>query len=363
MDDGGAASARASGDDPALLAAASFAASHLLQGTGPLPMAEVLTLLGETVGASRACLVAAQVPPPGSDAGPRMDVRHQWGASGVPRLHAGPNGWLSYPPRWLAAMQRGDLVVGRARDLTEAERSLLEAEGTRAMVLAPVWSGDRLYGHLSVCDGSRERSWSASELELLRAIANVVGGAIDRRATVAALERRGAILRIASEIAVALHDVEDPEAHVPRLLEQVRSATRTQSAWLRVLDRSAAEPATVTVAEAVAPGSGPARPDGLAEAIGSLAPSAAASGAVLLEPDAAGEDAWERAALDRRRTSRWMAVPVAAGEPGAVTIAALGVEADQPRAWDDGEVEGLRVVATALATARRRAARDGRDGR
>ncbi len=362
-----------------LLAVVTAAGERLLRGTGPLPVADVLAMLGEALSASRVALIAARFAD--EETVPRMDVRHQWCAPGMPRLHPGPHGWYPYFGRWHMALRRGESITSRSRDLPDQERAAIEAAGVRTIALAPVFCDDGWYGHLSADDSQRERAWSPLEIETMRAVAHIIGGAIDRRRTTSSLERRVAVLDVATEATRTLPDASNPYTALDPLLESLRRATHTRAAWLCVAEMAGGRESLVVQAEATAPGAQATDREGLQATIASLLAPGGVEGdggrspgaglgapvgtdTILMDQPLAGRDAWERAAMDRPTLGSWIAVPVIAdrsmdGTDGRLLV--LGLDAERPRAWDEGEVEGLRIIAAAMACALRTP--DGSTGR
>ena len=356
-----------------LLAVVTAAGERLLRGTGPLPVADVLAMLGEALSASRVALIAARLAD--EETVPRMDVRHQWCAPGMPRLHPGPHGWYPYFGRWHMALRRGEPITSRSRDLPDQERAAIEAAGVRTILLAPVFCDDGWYGHLSADDSQRERAWSPLEIETMRAVANIIGGAIDRRRTTSSLERRIAVMDVATEATRSLPDSANAYEILDPLLENLRRATHARAAWLCVAEQQGDRTSLVVQAEAAAPGAQAVDRVGLQATIEHLlAPGGRDAAAfrglaadavlgtpvgpdtILMDQPLAGRDAWERAAMDRPSLGSWIAVPVIAdgsmdGTSGRLLV--LGLDAERPRAWDEGEVEGLRVIAAAMACALR----------
>ncbi len=327
-------------------------------------------MLGEAISASRVALVAARLAD--EETVPRMDVRHQWCAPGVTRLHPGPNGWYPYFGRWHMALRRGEPITSRSRDLPDQERGAVEAAGVRTIALAPVFCDEGWYGHLSADDSQRERAWSPLELEAMRAIAHLIGGAIDRRRTTSSLERWSAVLGVATEATRSLPGSATPYAAADPLLESLRRATRARAAWLCLAERQEGGISLSVRVEALSPGAQAVDRTGLEATVAHLLepgggdgsggsggiglPVAVGPDTILMDRPMAGHDAWERAAMDRPPLGSWVAVPVVAdasmdGTSGRLLV--LGLDAERPRSWDDGEVEGLRVIAAAMACALR----------
>jgi hypothetical protein len=342
-----------------LLEAVAFAAERLLGPPDQVRMSEVLLVLGRAAGASRVALVAASDASAGLP--PRMEVRHQWTAVGVERVQPASTGWHRYPVRWQRELEVGTTIAGPARAFPPGERAVLEAAGCRTIMLVPVVVGDRWYGHLEIGDAT-ERTWTAHELESLRAAAGIVGSGIAHRQALGTLERRGAILAAAGGATSLLLEATHWRAALPRVLDDLRTATRTRSAWAYGPDPGRPGRRATLLYEVIAPG---ARPAGGHPRILELSPEAtslleqghhvhdrlpgAGAGA---DPGAGGAHADPmREALMLRGVASWVMVPldIEAGGLGVV-----GLDSELPRAWGEGEVEGLHVLAGALRAAIRR---------
>jgi diguanylate cyclase (GGDEF)-like protein/PAS domain S-box-containing protein len=101
--------------------------------------------------------------------------------------------------RWLREFRRGGCVFGRLADLPRAERAVLEPSGVRAIALHPVLDDGRLWGLLGIDDCRQERIWLKSELDALRALAELLGGAVGRDRAGVELGRREGMFRLLAE--------------------------------------------------------------------------------------------------------------------------------------------------------------------
>jgi hypothetical protein len=332
-----------------LLEAVAFAAERLLGPSDQARLPEVLLALGQAAGASRVALIAAQNSR--SETAPRMEVRHQWTAKGVARLQPTNTGWPRYPERWHEELERGTTIAGPSRAFPRAERAVVEATGCHAIMLVPVVVGDRWYGHLEIGDLAEDRTWTPQELEALRAAAGIVGSGIAHRQALAALERRSSILAAVGEATSLLLEANNWRAALPRVLDSLRTATRTRSAWAYGPDSGRPGKRAALLYEVLAPG---ARPAGGHPRILDLSPEASsllAQGHHVHDRLPAADPDPMRESLMLRGVAAWVMVPMDLG-PGSMGL--VGLDSELPRAWTEGEVEGLHVLAGALRAAIRR---------
>jgi hypothetical protein len=280
-----------------------------------------------------------------------MEVRHQWAAPGIARMQPSSTGWPRYPDRWHAELERGTTIAGPSRTFPAAERTVVEAAGCHAIMLVPVVVGDRWYGHLEIGDTAAERTWTPQELEALRAAAGIVGSGIAHRQALASLARRSAILSAVGGATSLLLEASNWRAALPRVLDNLRTATRARSAWAYGPDPGRPGKRVTLLYEVLAPG---ARPAGGHTRILELSPEAAALLAqghhVHDRLPAAGPNPLQEALL-LRGVASWVMVPM---DLGSGAIGLVGLDTELPRPWVEGEVEGLHVLAGALRAAIRR---------
>ena len=163
-------------------AIASIAQRFLVEVDFDTAAAEVLALLGEATGACRVYLYGVEV---GADGGPRARRRREWTASGAPERRDGPF-WDELPmsaPELSALGQplsRGETLALSAEEFGEPLRSELAASGTRAVLCVPIFVGREWWGFIGVEDCRRARTWRETEIDALRAAADIAGAAAAR---------------------------------------------------------------------------------------------------------------------------------------------------------------------------------------
>ncbi len=85
------------------------------------------------------------------------------------------------------SLKRGETISLQVRDLTGADRDLLESLGIKSLVLAPIMVEESGWGIIGLDNCVSEREWTDAEQDSLRAIANMLGAAIAKQKTQDAL--------------------------------------------------------------------------------------------------------------------------------------------------------------------------------
>jgi len=154
--------------------------SLLLSGRG---IEEAMGCLGEAAGADRVYVFALHPhPQTGETAASQL---WEWCREGVePQLE---NPQLQNLPmlrsgfgRWLSELGQGRLVFGAVRGFPETEQPLLESQGIRSILVAPVFRRGELWGFVGFDAVREERVWQEAEREVLRAAAAALGDQLER---------------------------------------------------------------------------------------------------------------------------------------------------------------------------------------
>jgi signal transduction histidine kinase len=335
----------------AILDAVSFAAERFMRGDSfDQALDDALERLGLATGVSRIVLVE-QRPGPG---GPHMAPRAEWDALNVrPLVLAEGSLGYTYFPRWLKELSEGRLVAGHVRDFPESERTPLELDGVRSIVVTPVFVGGRWWGHVGYDDGRREREWGDSEIDALRAAAGIIGAAIQQAESLATIVRRTAILSAVADTAPHLLATERADEVLPILLQSLLEATKARSAWAYELQP---DDSAELIAERVAPGEAAATAYGrnvrvLPEFLDRLR-----DGEVLQNLIMTADPDLERAVLAAAGIRSFVMVPVVSlGRSWGV----IGLDSRDERTWTEGEVVALRIAAAAVRAASEREASEG----
>ncbi len=116
--------------------------------------------------------------------------------------------------RWAETLTDGSLLWGHVRHLPGSERGVLEPLGVRSIAVAPVRVNDGWWGFIAFGQLSAERSWEPAELEGMKALADMIGSAIQRSLMVDALRQSEQLLRTAFEGMASGLLVTDPEGRI-----------------------------------------------------------------------------------------------------------------------------------------------------
>lgn len=170
--------------DLMLEAIAKGARELLRSGTVERSIAKVLEYVGRATGVERVHLFGVQTDGRTKDA--RITLHHLWvapdvGEQGVlvdPRKSFGDLGMSS----WMVRLSRGEAIVGRVRDFEPSVREFLTAIGIVSTVAMPVFSEDRWWGFLAFDVCHEPRDWLAVEVDTVRILAELIGGALSREA-------------------------------------------------------------------------------------------------------------------------------------------------------------------------------------
>ena len=126
--------------------------------------------------------------------------------------------------RWRQLLELGGSICGPVRDLPEPERSNIGHQGTQSVATLPIFVGDEWWGIVGLDECDSPRLWSTSDLECLATAARLIGNAIQRERSEAALASMAALERAIideSPIGISVRD------RTGRLL-------RCNAAWKRI---------------------------------------------------------------------------------------------------------------------------------
>jgi signal transduction histidine kinase len=147
-------------------------------------------------------------------------VRHEWVAPGAQAQADDPDLQdFDYEAvgfaRWVTVMGSGRPICGCVRDLPEPEAAVLASRGVLAVAAVPIHVSREFWGYLGLEDFAAARTWPPGEVAGLRAVAALLGAAIERELVDEERTRQSADLSRANgeldRLAyVASHDLKEP---------------------------------------------------------------------------------------------------------------------------------------------------------
>ena len=175
-----------------ILEAVVFAVHGFLRGTSwEGNIQQVLERLGQASQASRAYIFEVHKAADGTSL---LSQRYEWVAPGVcspvgnPALQAFP--WLAAGfGRWGEILSQGQAFQSHVRELPESERTLLELQGIKSLLIVPIFVEQEWWGFVGFDDCLAEREWLPEEVEAFYAAASVLGAAVGHRRAEEALRQ------------------------------------------------------------------------------------------------------------------------------------------------------------------------------
>lgn len=167
----------------AILSAVAEAAARILSGESWLEQTRILLArAGAVLAASRVILTEVRFGPDGDR---RLSDVLVWNAPTVPQPPVPMSPEMATARHeafsdWWDRRQRGETEQALTRDLDAAKRAFLEPLGVRSLLRMPVMIGDVVWGTVGLDDCLSDRIWHPIEVEALRAVANLIGVAINR---------------------------------------------------------------------------------------------------------------------------------------------------------------------------------------
>ena len=335
------------GEDRALaiLRAVTFAAERIMRLPVDEAIDDLLARLGQATGATRVALIRAHRL--GDEAWSRMDIRSQWTATDIEPLQP-PVGGYPYFARWERELQAGRLVVGDVASFPEDEQGPLEGDDVRSIVITPVIVDGAWFGHLGLDDTRGARTWTASEIDALRAAAAMLGAGIAHDRTSESMRRRAAILDAVGLATTRLLGARQWQDALPDVLGLLLEATGSRSAWAYGPAGDGHPRDGILLAERTADGALPASDPGrvIRAAPGIL--DRLSAGEVLQNEYVTEDREWEAEALAALGVRTWVMAPINTPD-GSWGV--LGLDSLEDRAWTEGEVAALTVAAEMIAAA------------
>ncbi len=332
-----------------ILAAVASAARLLLDAPSWRDVVDdILAMLGEAAQASRAYVIESRVV--GADL--VSTLAHEWCAPTATPSRS--ENWIDFVERteFARRLLRGDVIDVVTTELDDAElRALVEIEGSQSYVGVPFFVGGEIAGYLGFDEVTHARHWESSEVDALRAAANLLGTAIERARGVDVLRARdGVLTAVARASQRLLHEPSFWDAVDP-MLEEIGEATGASRVFLDLVTERADGSAFSSYAR-----------EWTAAGIGAMIADPAWQEmpvrSDLLETYRAGHgiqaftrdlDEPLRSALEAAGTKSGTVVPVVVGDRLWGVLGFNDCVAE--RVWADAEMDALSLAADALAAA------------
>ncbi len=113
-------------------------------------------------------------------------VTHQWNALGTESSREQVQAMVLADFPWIMSqLAGGDVVVvpdtDRLPEAANSVKGILQAEGTRASITAPLLAGEKLLGAIAFDDTHGVRDWSEEMVTLLRIVGDIIANALERQ--------------------------------------------------------------------------------------------------------------------------------------------------------------------------------------
>src|SRR5664280_905195 len=141
---------------------------------------KALHMVGEALKVDR-CVLVENVDRTG--ALPNMIPTYQWNSSGLePLLPPFITELIKHPDvlSWLTPLSEGKPVITTLANANATVKSILRALKSASILLIPIVVAGKHWGHIGLNDGTPDREWSASDIEILLALATLFGVTIER---------------------------------------------------------------------------------------------------------------------------------------------------------------------------------------
>lgn len=83
--------------------------------------------------------------------------------------------------RWEEMLGKGEAIYGHTRNFPPNERKVLMFQGILSIVIVPIFEGSNWWGSIAFNEHIKEREWLPAEIDVLKAAANTLGSAIQRK--------------------------------------------------------------------------------------------------------------------------------------------------------------------------------------
>lgn len=135
----------------------------------------------------------------------------------------------AFIPRWYTVLSQGEPIAGPVHTFPPIERPVLESQDIKSLLVVPIVIDDGFWGFIGFDDCHSERTWSATEQDILSAAAAAIGGALIRSRMETELHWSQ------QELAEALHQAK-------QLAVEAQAASRAKSEFLSVMSHEIRTP-------------------------------------------------------------------------------------------------------------------------
>ncbi len=109
----------------------------------------------------------------------------EWASKGIPsELQNTKLQYVDYKKdgfkRWLNFLSKKEPVYGLIKHFPKSEQKLLLPQKIKSIAVVPIFVKNTFWGFIGFDDCVKERKWTLTELDALKAIANLIGNAIER---------------------------------------------------------------------------------------------------------------------------------------------------------------------------------------
>ncbi len=175
--------------DMLLQAIATMAELALRSPVGHEPLVAMLKVLGEASTFSRVYVFQNHA---SADGKLLMSQRFEWTATNVyPQLDNPALQNLVYDdyfPRWARLLANDEAIAGLIRDFPESEQAILAPQDIIAIAVVPICVNGEWWGFIGFDECDRAYEFTPTELDVLRAAANIFGATLRRRQMDVALQ-------------------------------------------------------------------------------------------------------------------------------------------------------------------------------
>jgi signal transduction histidine kinase len=175
-------------------------------------LGRVLAHVGRAIDADRGHIYVMHEIDGERDAG--VKLLHAWSAAD-PHMKLGaesqaPRLWDPVFRRWFELLRASNPIVGWTKDLPVAERMGIEAIGVVSFAIVPIFVDQEYWGSLGFDDTRAGRTWSETEITILRTLASTIGAAVKRQRLSAALLHRERLATLGTITSSVAHELNSP---------------------------------------------------------------------------------------------------------------------------------------------------------